>query len=231
MDGDWICNFLSPCQELPLGCAWPKFFFSLAISALSGPPTSLPFFPENYLQNWFPLLQTNIMGTWGGKKNLGLWWIRAVRCFQVSFVFVLLPVRFFVFPATGNCAPAHAVPMVHGYHPRICPSPDVITVLSLLSITVMQTTTANRLPLPFTPGCNWSPPGDTACPTRTVTWLLQPQYRSLDLPDLLHPAPPILLCLIQLILAGGFPALRVLIDQTGSSACHLVVPQWHVTFT
>lgn len=125
MDGDWICNFLSPCQELPLGCAWPKFFFSLAISALSGPPTSLPFFPENYLQNWFPLLQTNIMGTWGGKKNLGLWWIRAVRCFQVSFVFVLLPVRFFVFPATGNCAPAHAVPMVHGYHHRICPSPDV----------------------------------------------------------------------------------------------------------
>lgn len=61
--------------HLAKSCPWAvpglNFFFPLAISALSGPPTSLPFFPENYLQNWFPLLQTNIMGTWGGKKILG----------------------------------------------------------------------------------------------------------------------------------------------------------------
>lgn len=83
-----------------------------------------------------------------GEKNLGLWWIRAVRCFQVSFVFVLLPVRFFVFPATGNNAPAHTVPMVHGYLHRIWPPPDVITVLSLLSITVSKQPLLTDCPSP-----------------------------------------------------------------------------------
>jgi len=41
--------------HLAKSCPWAvpglNFFFPLAISALSGPPTSLPFFPENYLQN------------------------------------------------------------------------------------------------------------------------------------------------------------------------------------
>lgn len=39
--------------------------------------------------------------------------------------------------------------------------------------------------------------------------------------DLFHPAPPVLLCLIQLILDRGFPALPVLLNQPGASACHL----------
>lgn len=177
-----------------------------------------------------------------GKKNLGLWWIRAVRCFQVSFVFVLLPVRFFVFPATGNSAPVHMVSIVHGYHHRLCPSLDVITVLSLLSITVMQTATAHRLPKPFTPSCNWSACGDTACPTLLVNWLLQlgptvqVHWFASNLP---HPAPPVLFCFILLILDGGFPALPVLIDQPGSLTCYLDLwyasllsqPGFHSSFT
>lgn len=199
MDGDWICNFLSPCQELPLGCAWPKFFFFSSCHLCLIRPSHLPSILSRKLPSKLISTFTNkYNGNMRGEKNLGLWWIRAVRCFQVSFVFVLLPVRFFVFPATGNNAPAHTVPMVHGYLHRIWPPPDVITVLSLLSITVGKQ--------PLLTDCPSPSHQDTTDPMETLhvphCWWLG-SYNPVKVcqfaSDLLHPPPPVIPCLIQLM--------------------------------
>lgn len=221
MDGDWICNFLSPCQELPLGCAWPKFFFSSCHLCLIR-PSHLPSILSRKLPSKLISTFTNkYNGNMRGEKNLGLWWIRAVRCFQVSFVFVLLPVRFFVFPATGNNAPAHTVPMVHGYLHRIWPPPDVITVLSLLSIRVSKQ--------PLLTGCPGPSHQDTTDPMETLhvpnCWWSRSYSPGTGLliciwsaSDLLYPSPPVFPCLIQLM--DRFQLSLVLTDQPGSLACH-----------
>lgn len=60
--------------------------------------------------------------------------------------------------------------------------------------------------------CMSHTPGNLA-PTATIQVHWVASY-------LLQPVPPVLLCLIQLILDGVFPTFPVLTDQPGSLACH-----------
>lgn len=170
--------------HLAKSCPWAvpglNFFFSSCHLCLIR-PSHLPSILSRKLPSKLISTFTNkYNGNMRGEKNLGLWWIRAVRCFQVSFVFVLLPVRFFVFPPTGNNAPAHSP------HGPCLPSQDMATTWCHHCVIPAlhhceQTATAYRLSWPFTPVHNWSC-GDTACPKLLVIWVLQPRYRSVDLP-------------------------------------------------
>lgn len=207
--------------HLAKSCPWAvpglNFFFSSCHLCLIQ-PSHLPSILSRKLPSKLISTFTNKYNrNMRGEKNLGLWWIRAVRCFQVSFVFVLLPVRFFVFPATGNNAPAHTVPMVHGYLYRIWPPPDVITVFSLLYTTVSKQPlltdcsspshqdTTDPVETLHVPHCWWPVSSSPGTALLICHWSSSPSSSCFPLP---YSAD------------GQIPALPVLTHQPGSLACH-----------